>query len=264
MLRALIALLVLSVALAIVRVLDADSDVLNLLAEATHCAGAFFLLVQLLRCSTCAGISLKAQELVVIYLGCRTVCSVLMEWNSHTVVDSMTLLVCAATLCVLRTQKRIVRETDERPYDTFNQALLLVPSLCLAVLVHPPAPFSRVLRIVWAFGLYLEAVSIVPQLYMLRKRGDRALEPYLASYLLFLGVSRTFALFHWVFQFLDNRFMLMQLLHGHVWIYAVLFTEVVSTLMLSDFVVTYLRKLYHGEASAIKPSEVDSWAEVVV
>jgi len=40
----------------------------------------------------------------------------------------------------------------------------VVPSAILAILIHPFTTHWRLVRIVWAFSLYLEAVSVLPQL----------------------------------------------------------------------------------------------------
>jgi len=40
----------------------------------------------------------------------------------------------------------------------------VVPAAIAAILVHPYTNHWRLVRIVWAFSLYLEAVSVVPQL----------------------------------------------------------------------------------------------------
>ena len=55
----------------------------------------------------------------------------------------------------------------------------------LAVLVN--AQFT-VLEVFWTFSIYLEAVAILPQLFMLQRRGEA--ETITAHYLFALGLYR--------------------------------------------------------------------------
>ena len=54
--------------------------------------------------------------------------------------------------------------------DSLNIILLLVPCGVLAALVHPPGTAFGVVRTLWAFSSYVEAVSILPQIYMFQVR----------------------------------------------------------------------------------------------
>lgn len=44
----------------------------------------------------------------------------------------------------------------------------VVPSAVLGVLVHPYTLNYRFCRILWAFGAYMEAVSVLPQLRLMQ------------------------------------------------------------------------------------------------
>ncbi len=44
----------------------------------------------------------------------------------------------------------------------------LVPCAALAVLIHPTTSHHLVNRILWAFCVYLEAVSVLPQLRVMQ------------------------------------------------------------------------------------------------
>ena len=55
--------------------------------------------------------------------------------------------------------------------DAFPHAYLIVPAALLGVAINMDhtSPFEMV----WAFSIYLEAVAILPQLFMLQKQGER-------------------------------------------------------------------------------------------
>ena len=62
----------------------------------------------------------------------------------------------------------------------------------MAVLIHKslnPADF------IWSFSIWLEAFGIMPQLFMIQKLKE--IENITAHYIFFLGLYRTFYIFHW-------------------------------------------------------------------
>jgi hypothetical protein len=46
------------------------------------------------------------------------------------------------------------------------------PMLILAYLVHPGLNYFSPLDILWTFGLYLESVALLPQIFLFSKRGN--------------------------------------------------------------------------------------------
>lgn len=61
------------------------------------------------------------------------------------------------------------RSTYMRESDTFRVELLIIPSALLAVLInHDFSPFE----LLWTFSIYLEAVAILPQLFLLQSTGS--------------------------------------------------------------------------------------------
>ena len=77
----------------------------------------------------------------------------------------------------------------------------LVPPTCS----HPPAStllhcccLPACLQILWAFCVYLEAVSVLPQLRMMQKA--KVVEKFTAHYVFALGLSRFISCAHWILQ----------------------------------------------------------------
>jgi drug/metabolite transporter (DMT)-like permease len=55
---------------------------------------------------------------------------------------------------------------------------LILPALVIAVLLHPSLNNNFITDTAWAFALYLEAVAIVPQLFMLTNTAGAEVEPF--------------------------------------------------------------------------------------
>ncbi|CAI0438364.1 unnamed protein product [Linum tenue] len=85
-------------ALVLLRFIVHDHDNLFVAAEAVHSIGISVLIYKLMKEKTCAGLSLKSQELTAIFLAFRLYCSFVMEYDIHTLLDLATL---ATTLWVI-------------------------------------------------------------------------------------------------------------------------------------------------------------------
>ena len=114
-----------------------------------------------------------------------SVSSVVMEYDLHTVLDALTL---AATAWVVYTIRMKLNHTYQAQLDSIYSyyvvdsrmahffvashvrcVLEAAPCLVLAVLVHPATSHVWINRIMWAFCVYLEAVSVLPQLRLMQK-----------------------------------------------------------------------------------------------
>jgi ER lumen protein retaining receptor len=96
------------VLLVFLRFVVRDHDNLFVAAEAIHAIGIAVLIYKLTKERTCAGLSLKSQELTAIFLAVRLYCSLVMEKDIHTVLDSATLI---TTLWVIYTMRFKLKST---------------------------------------------------------------------------------------------------------------------------------------------------------
>lgn len=55
----------------------------------------------------------------------------------------------------------------------------------------------------WAFCVYVEAVSVAPQVIMMQR--NRTVERFTGHYVFFLGLARFFSCAHWLLQMVDDR-----------------------------------------------------------
>lgn len=95
--------------------------------------------------------------------------------------------------------------------------------------LHCGAP----LQIMWALCVYIEAVSVLPQLRMMQKA--KVVEKFTAHYVFALGVSRFISCAHWILQIIDGDSFLLQAIGSGIWPAMVLLSEVVQTGILADF-----------------------------
>ncbi|TYG59577.1 hypothetical protein ES288_D08G314200v1 [Gossypium darwinii] len=65
----------------------------------------------------------------------------------------------------------------------------------LALCIHPTTSHNLLNRISWAFCVYLEAISVLPQLRVMQN--TKIVEPFTAHYVFALGVARGIVLRFW-------------------------------------------------------------------
>ncbi|PWZ39369.1 hypothetical protein Zm00014a_032641 [Zea mays] len=238
-------------ALVFIRFIVHDHDNLFVAAEAAHALGIGVLIYKLTKEKTCAGLSLKSQDLTALFLAVRLYCSFVMEYDIHTILDSATLV---ATLFVIYMIRFKLRSTYMVDKDNFALYYVVLPCAGLALLVHPSTSHNIVNRISWAFCVYLEAVSVLPQLRLMQN--TKIVEPFTAHYVFALGVARFLSCAHWVLQVLDTRGRLLTALGYGLWPSMVLFSEIVQTFILADFCYYYVKSLVGGQLVLRLPSGV--------
>ncbi|XP_008788641.1 ER lumen protein-retaining receptor erd-2.2 [Phoenix dactylifera] len=238
-------------ALVFLRFVVYDHDNLFVAAEAVHALGISVLIYKLTKEKTCAGLSLKSQDLTALFLAVRLYCSFVMEYDIHTLLDSATLVTTLWVIYMIRFKLKSSYMEDK---DNFAIYYVVVPCAVLALLLHPSTAHNIVNRIFWAFCVYLEAVSVLPQLRLMQN--TKIVEPFTAHYVFALGVARFLSCAHWVLQVLDTRGALLTALGYGLWPSMVLLSEIVQTFILADFCYYYVKSLVGGQLVLRLPSGV--------
>lgn len=228
-----------------------DYDVLFVLAEISHFSGTAVLIYKLLRVKSCAGLSLKTQELTAIFLAARLYCSFLMEFDVHTFLDLITL---ASTVWVIYTMRVTLKQTYTKELDSMKIYYVLIPCALLSLIAHPGTRHWIVNRVVWAFCVYLEAVSVLPQLRLMQN--SKMVERVTSHYVFALGVSRFLSCAHWIFQLINGSSYLFKTLGSGLWPPMVLISEIVQTFILGDFCYYYVKSAIEGTGVMQLPTGV--------
>ncbi|PNW73524.1 hypothetical protein CHLRE_13g562475v5 [Chlamydomonas reinhardtii] len=229
-----------------------DHDTLFVLAEIAHFVGIGVLGYKLQQKRSVAGLSLQSQLLTATFLAVRLFCSFMMEYDIHTVLDALTL---AATLgvvfCMTATDMKM---TYQKEQDIIKFYVVLIPCALLALVAKPSTSHYYIFRVFWAFCVYLEAVSVYPQLRMMQKA--KVVERFTAHYVFALGLSRFLSCAHWILQILEGNKYLLQALGSGLWPVMVLVSEVVQTFVLADFCFYYVKSYAEGSGIVRLPAGI--------
>ncbi|GMY33850.1 putative ER lumen protein-retaining receptor C28H8.4 [Fagus crenata] len=212
-------------------------------SETVHSAGILVLVYKLTTKKTCSGLSSKTQELTALFLVVRLICSAMIEGNIHTILDFISLSATAWVIYMIRFK---LKSTYIKELDNFPLYYVVIPCAILAIPLNPYTLHHRIFRILWSFGMFLEAVSVMPQLRLMQNA--KMIEPFTAHYVFALGVSRFLACAHWIIQIYETGGGYLFLISsGYFWFLGALLAELVQTFILADFCYYYIKSFMQGQ-----------------
>ncbi|KAM3731525.1 hypothetical protein ACB098_12G170100 [Castanea mollissima] len=210
-------------------------------SEFIHALGIIVLIYKLTTKKTCSGLSLKTQELTALFVAARLV--TIMAGGIYIILDVITLV---ATLWVIYMIRFKLKSTYIKELDNFPLYYVVVPCAILAIPIHPYTYHFLICRILWAFGSYLETISVLPQLRLMQNA--KMIEPFTAHYVFALGVSRFLACAHWIIMIYETGGKYFYLIgSGYFWFAAALLAEIVQTFILADFCYYYIKSFTQGQ-----------------
>jgi hypothetical protein len=173
-----------------------------------------------------------------------------------------------ADICTLLMVLKIVhcvygthRHTYNVAEDSMDVKNMVIGCVLLAVAVHPSLNDWPTFDIAWAASLYIDTISILPQLWMSSKLGS--VPAYTAHYLAATLVSRFFSAWFWYYG-AEN----IARLSGQGWFCAsaamIVLAHVVQFLMLADFGVYYFKAGVSGVLSSGQAVDLSSGYDICI
>ncbi|KAM3964415.1 ER lumen protein-retaining receptor [Aphomia sociella] len=205
-------------------------NIFRLCGDLSHLLAVIILLLKIWKTRSCAGISGKSQILFSVVYTTRYVDLLTTFISPYNTTMKMVFIVASYATVYLMYVK--FKATYDHNHDTFRIEFLLIPSLILALLIHHE---FTVMEVLWTFSIYLEAVAILPQLFLVSKTGEA--ESITSHYLFALGLYRTLYLFNWVYRYVFE---------GHYELIAII-AGIVQTVLYCDFFYLYITKVLKGK-----------------
>ncbi|KAJ4408043.1 endoplasmic reticulum retention protein [Gnomoniopsis sp. IMI 355080] len=206
-------------------------NVFRVLADFAHLGSILILLHKMVDLKSCSGISFKSQCLYFIVYVTRYLD--LFQTNSvYNLLFKIAFISSQGYILYLMTTS--YKPTNDPNLDTFRVEYLLGGAAVLAVVI--PYKYT-VSEIFWAFSIWLEAVAILPQLFMLQRTGEA--ETITTHYLAALGIYRALYIPNWIYRYVAEEN------HKVDWIAIV--AGIIQTVMYSDFFWIYYTKVMKGK-----------------
>ncbi|XP_050205970.1 ER lumen protein-retaining receptor-like [Mercurialis annua] len=200
-------------------------NIFRLAGDMTHLASVLVLLLKIHTIKSCAGISLKTQELYALVFATRYL-DIFTDFISfyNTIMKLIFLGSSFLIVWYIRNHKIVSRSYD-RAQDTFRHHFIILPCFLLALIVNEKFMFKEVM---WTFSIYLEAVAILPQLVLLQK--TKNIDNLTGQYVFLLGAYRGLYILNWIYRYFTEP----HYVHWIAWI-----SGLVQTLLYADFFYYY-------------------------
>ncbi|XP_059434853.1 ER lumen protein-retaining receptor B-like [Corylus avellana] len=208
-------------------------NLFRLLGDMTHLLSIVVLLLKIRTMKSCAGISLKTQELYVIVFLTRYLDLFTKYYSVYNTAMKLVFLGTSIGIVWYMRYHKVVKQTYSKGEDTFRHYFLILLSVLLALLIHRS---FDVIEVLWTFSLYLEAVAILPQLVLLQK--SRNIDTLTGDYVFLLGAYRALYILNWVYRFFMEN-------HKYRWIPWI--SGLVQTALYADFFYYYIKSWKNRE-----------------
>lgn len=129
--------------------------------------------------------------------------------------------------------------------NEFGVVFLVVPCIIFAIIMHPNLNREWFSDTCWALSMYLEAVAMIPQIYMFQHQArdlGGIVDAMIGHTVFALGFSRVFELIFWVGSFKELADASGSKLPGYI----VLFSQLGHLIIMGDFFYYYLKSLSKG------------------
>lgn len=207
------------------RIFEMSMNLFRFIGDSMHLASIIILLLKIRKTNSASGISWNSQLLYLIVFLSRYLDLFAGHFiNLYLVI--MKLLYIGTSAYVLYLMKKL-HFTWDASKDRFPTHFLLLGSAIAAILFHEE--FS-ILELFWAFSIWLEAVAIMPQLYVVQMTGE--CETITSHYLFALGAYRAMYIPNWIYKYMMNE-------RVH-WISVM--AGLIQTALYSDFFWIYYQK----------------------
>ncbi|KAI3382258.1 hypothetical protein SNEBB_011440 [Seison nebaliae] len=204
-------------------------NIFRLLGDMSHLAAIIILLMKIWKTRSCAGLSGITQLLFSIVFTSRYLDLFISFISVYNTTMKIFYLLSSWGIVYLMYLK--FRATYDSNHDTLRIEFLLIPSAVLAILINHEFVFVEIL---WTFSIYLEAVAILPQLFMISKTGEA--ETITSHYLFALGAYRGLYILNWIYRYYTTGFYdLIAIVAGCI-----------QTALYLDFFYLYITRVLRG------------------
>jgi len=219
-------------------------NLFRICGDLMHLASIFILMLKMLSAKNCRGISLKTQLLYAIVFLTRYLD---LFWNFSSLYNWVMKVFFIATACTVVYMMKFRKpycDTYDSRMDSFSLAYIIAPCAVLALIINEE--FS-IFEILWTFSIYLEAIAIIPQLFMVHgyaKQQNGFVENLTSHYVFTLGGYRAMYLLNWIWRvFTESGYR-----NWIVWI-----AGLVQTAIYCDFFYYYFVAWKEGQKHVMLP-----------
>ncbi|OLL24447.1 ER lumen protein-retaining receptor [Neolecta irregularis DAH-3] len=206
-------------------------NIFRFLGDLSHLVSIWLLLHKMTTSKSCTGISFKTQALYALVFATRYLDLLYGSWHSMYNV-AMKIFFIGSSLYILYLIKVPFKPTRDPAIDTFKLEYLVGGALIMSLIANYEYSFPEIL---WSFSIWLEAVAILPQLFIIQRTGEA--ENITTHYVAALGAYRGLYIPNWLYRyFAEGFFDPIAVIAG-----------IIQTVIYLDFFYIYFTKVLKGQ-----------------
>eukprot|EP00754_Rhynchopus_humris_P042371 Rhum_TRINITY_DN260_c0_g1::Rhum_TRINITY_DN260_c0_g1_i1::g.917::m.917/K10949/KDELR; ER lumen protein retaining receptor len=221
------------------------TNAFRFIGDMLHLLSVIVVLHKMLNLKTSSGISLKSQLAYAIVFTTRYIPTLFRHTSMYLICMKFFFLLTSWYIVFLMRTRNPWKATytHDKKYDTIQMRYIIGPCILLAFLFHYERPHHEIVEMLWTFSQYLEAVAIVPQLWLLTQTVEQGgkWELLTGHYVFCLGTYRLFYIMNWVYRYWEG---------GH-WNYVDSTSGIIQTLLYTEFFYTYYKGVRELKASGL-------------
>jgi hypothetical protein len=118
----------------------------------------------------------------------------------------------------------------------YGAVYLAVPTLLVAIFLHPSLNEDFLSDVAWTYAMYLESVAVIPQLYMFQKQKNGVVEIMNAHFVAALGFGRVMEFTFWIYSYHELSTSSGSSLPG----YLAIISQFIQLVLMVDFFWYYI------------------------
>mmetsp|Transcript_18013 Transcript_18013/g.59165 ORF Transcript_18013/g.59165 Transcript_18013/m.59165 type:complete len:306 (+) Transcript_18013:40-957(+) len=219
----------------------------SLLAEVLRTFGIVLLVLRVVKkTQSVQGLSLKTQQLYAAVFLTRLMFKIAYEQDYlYAFIETIATGLTCYLVFLMRIQYKASYQEEN---DGFNDLYIIGACGVIGLFLHPNVTSNWFINVLWAFSTYLEAVALLPQLYVFHS-ASKTVDNMTSLWIVSLFLSRVLECSFWFVALFFRGYM--KIWSSIVWY--VIITELVHTFLLLDFVRNFY-KCYQQGMNMLLPS----------
>ena len=204
-------------------------NLFQLVADVLHLSSFFIIINQILKTKSVQELSYRTQEIYLVVFCFRYMDLFLYYISLYNTIFKILFISATAVIIYLIKFKKPYSLGYDPNLDRFNHYMFIYPLIIIVTVMFHITDRTPYLwyEYMWSFSIWLEAVAIVPQLYIGYKK--REVEIITGSYMAILGSYKIFYIMSWIYQLVNN--------HTLIWIKFI--AGIIQILIYSQFLYFY-------------------------
>mmetsp|Transcript_38759 Transcript_38759/g.80496 ORF Transcript_38759/g.80496 Transcript_38759/m.80496 type:complete len:226 (-) Transcript_38759:933-1610(-) len=215
-------------------------NIFRLAGDMSHVFSILVLLLRLRVAKNAQGISVRTHELYLLVFITRYLDLFTSFYSVYNTVMKILFLACTASIIYTIRFQEPIKTTYDKAQDSFlHWKFAVAPCVVIALITHfLGSGFAKfdIMELLWTFSIYLESVTILPQLIVLQRYKE--VENLTGNYVFFMGAYRALYILNWIYRAHTEKG------YKHHWV--VYFCGVLQTLLYADFFYYYVKAKSKG------------------